>query len=84
MSGHNACSSIKHQKGAQNATRGAPFMKTVIAIESAGLARLPKITKKLSHADAELGMRLLETLDEHDDVPKVYTDFEPSDDDSGS
>jgi len=51
-----------------------------VALESAGLARLPKITKTLGGADAELGMNLIETLKHHQDVQTVHTDFEPSED----
>jgi YebC/PmpR family DNA-binding regulatory protein len=43
------------------------------------LTKLPKTPKHLDGRDAEVGMGLIETLEDHDDVQKVYTDFEPSD-----
>ena len=49
-----------------------------IEIGSALLAKLPKTPKTLSGADAATGMSLVEALEDHDDVQKVYTDFEPS------
>jgi YebC/PmpR family DNA-binding regulatory protein len=50
-----------------------------IAISRATPVRLPKTPKTVSGRDAELGMSLVETLEEHDDVQKVHTDFELSD-----
>lgn len=52
--------------------------KAKIEIASASLAKLPKITKTLSGSDAEVSMSLIEALEDHDDVQKVYSDFEPS------
>jgi YebC/PmpR family DNA-binding regulatory protein len=51
-----------------------------VTITGAELTKLPKTPKTLSGRDAELGMSLLESLEDHDDVQKVFTDFEPSDD----
>lgn len=50
-----------------------------ISVQSAEFARVPKTPKVLSGRDAEVGMNLVEALEEHDDVQKVHTDFEPSD-----
>lgn len=52
--------------------------KAKINIASAALTKLPKTLKTLSGRDAEVSMSLIETLEDHDDVQKVYTDFEPS------
>jgi YebC/PmpR family DNA-binding regulatory protein len=49
-----------------------------IAISRASPVRLAKTPKVVSGRDAELGMSLVETLEEHDDVQKVHTDFELS------
>ena len=49
-----------------------------VAIGSAELTKLPKTPKSLGGRDAELGLSLVETLDDHDDVQKVFTDFVPS------
>jgi YebC/PmpR family DNA-binding regulatory protein len=51
-----------------------------VALLSAELTRLPKTPKSLSGRDAELGVSLVESLEDHDDVQKVFTDFEPSED----
>ncbi len=50
-----------------------------IAIQNAELARVPKTPKTLSGRDLEVGMSLVEALEDHDDVQKVHIDFEPSD-----
>lgn len=49
-----------------------------IAIGSANLAKLPKTPKTLGGPDAVTAVGLVEALEDHDDVQKVYTDFEPS------
>jgi YebC/PmpR family DNA-binding regulatory protein len=54
--------------------------KANISIASSELTKLPKTPKTLSGRDAELGVSLVESLEDHDDVQKVHTDFEPSDD----
>ncbi|HEX5657318.1 MAG TPA: YebC/PmpR family DNA-binding transcriptional regulator [Polyangiales bacterium] len=49
-----------------------------IALRSASLAKIPKTPKVLGGADALTAVNLVETLEDHDDVQKVYTDFELS------
>ncbi|HEY6878642.1 MAG TPA: YebC/PmpR family DNA-binding transcriptional regulator [Polyangiales bacterium] len=49
-----------------------------IQLESASLAKVPKTPKTISGTDAETAVSLVESLEEHDDVQKVYTDFELS------
>ena len=49
-----------------------------IEIARAELIKVPKTPKVISGEDAERGVSLVETLDEHDDVQKVHTDFELS------
>ena len=50
-----------------------------ITVNGAELVKVPKTPKALSGRDAEVGMSLVEALEDHDDVQKVYVDFEPSD-----
>jgi len=50
-----------------------------IDVASAELAKLPKNKKLASGRDAEVLMNLVEALEDHDDVQKVYSDLEPSD-----
>jgi len=45
---------------------------------SAQLARVPKIKKLVEGRDAEVLINLVEALEDHDDVQKVYSDFELS------
>jgi transcriptional/translational regulatory protein YebC/TACO1 len=45
-------------------------------IESAELAMVPKNTVRVEGAEAERLIRLLETLDELDDVSKVFSNFD--------
>jgi len=52
-----------------------------IAVQSASLGKVPKTVKIVSGNDADVLMGLLEALDDHDDVQKVYTDFELSEED---
>ncbi len=52
-----------------------------IAVASASLGKVPKTVKIVSGHDAEVLMGLLESLEDHDDVQKVYTDFELSEED---
>ena len=49
-----------------------------IGVSGAELAKIAKTPKVVSGRDAELGMSLVETLEDHDDVQKVHTDFELS------
>jgi YebC/PmpR family DNA-binding regulatory protein len=46
------------------------------AIDSAELAMVPKSTVKVEGADAERILRLVETLEELDDVSKVFSNFD--------
>jgi YebC/PmpR family DNA-binding regulatory protein len=46
---------------------------------SAELTKIAKTPKVLGESDGEAGMNLVEALEDHDDVQKVYTDFELSD-----
>jgi YebC/PmpR family DNA-binding regulatory protein len=50
-----------------------------IAMLSGELAKIPKTPKVVGGRDAEVGMNLVEALEDHDDIQKVYVDFEPSD-----
>ena len=49
-----------------------------LEVRSAALARVPKIKKTVEGRDAEHLMNLVESLEDHDDVQKVYSDFELS------
>lgn len=51
-----------------------------VPISRAELTRLPKTTVVLKGAEAEHLIRLLDLLDDHDDVQKVYSNAEFSDD----
>jgi YebC/PmpR family DNA-binding regulatory protein len=53
--------------------------KAKITTKSSSLAYLPKNKKVLSGREAEVAVNLSEALDDHDDVQKVYSDFELSD-----
>jgi YebC/PmpR family DNA-binding regulatory protein len=50
-----------------------------IAVASAELAKLPKNKKVASGRDAEVLMNLVDALEDHEDVQKVFSDFELSD-----
>ncbi len=52
-----------------------------IEISSSGLEMLPKNKKVVEGRDAEVLLDLVDSLDDHDDVQKVFTDFELSDKD---
>jgi transcriptional/translational regulatory protein YebC/TACO1 len=47
-------------------------------VSSAQLAKLPKIKKTVEGRDAQQLMGLVEALEDHEDVQKVYSDFELS------
>jgi transcriptional/translational regulatory protein YebC/TACO1 len=47
-----------------------------VAIESAGLQMIPQNTVKVSGKEAEQLLKLLEALEEHDDVQNVYANFD--------
>lgn len=66
----------------------AELDKVAAALEAAGmkpksssLAQVPKNKKLVTGRDAELCLGLYETLDDHDDVQNVYSDFDVSDED---
>ena len=47
-----------------------------VVIDSAELAMVPKSTVKVEGADAERILRLIEVLEELDDVSKVFSNFD--------
>jgi YebC/PmpR family DNA-binding regulatory protein len=51
-----------------------------IAPKSANLGYMPKTKREVAARDAELCLNLAETLDDHDDVQNVFSDFDVSDD----
>ena len=53
-------------------------MAAGMEVSSAELAKLPKTKKTVEGREAELLMHLVEALEDHEDVQKVYTDFELS------
>lgn len=53
-----------------------------IAATESKLGYVPKIKKEVSGRDAEMCMRLADTLDDHDDVQAVYVDFDISDEEA--
>lgn len=48
-----------------------------IPVDAAEFRKIPKTPKTLSAHDAEILGNLIETLEDHDDVQKVFTDAEP-------
>jgi YebC/PmpR family DNA-binding regulatory protein len=54
------------------------IIKAGLAVSSFGLSQLPKNKKTVEGRDAEVCMNLVEALEDHDDVQKVYADFELS------
>lgn len=52
--------------------------KAKITTKSSSLQYLPKNKKVLNGREAEVAVNLAEALDDHDDVQKVYSDFELS------
>lgn len=50
-----------------------------IPITESEMAQVPKTPKEISGDDAQVLMNLYEALEDHDDVQKVFTDFELSD-----
>ncbi|MBC7333225.1 MAG: YebC/PmpR family DNA-binding transcriptional regulator [Actinobacteria bacterium] len=57
----------------------ANLEKNNIKVKSSEIAYVPKSTIKLSREDAEKAMRLINLLDEHDDVQNVYSNLEITD-----
>ena len=53
--------------------------KAKIAVKHSQIAYVPKTKKPLAGRDAEVAISLAETLDDHDDVQNVYSDFDLSD-----
>jgi len=47
-----------------------------LQIDSAELAMVPRSTVKVEGADADRILRLIETLEELDDVSKVFSNFD--------
>jgi len=50
-----------------------------VHVKTSSLGYLPKNKKHISGRDAEVCLNLAETLDDHDDVQNVYSDFDISD-----
>ena len=57
----------------------AAFEAARIKVESAEVTMVPQNTTELSGASAEKMMKLVDTLEEHDDIQKVYSNYEISD-----
>src|SRR3984957_11526210 len=53
--------------------------KAKIPVATSQIAYMPKSKKSLAGRDAEVALNLAETLDDHDDVQNVYSDFDISD-----
>ncbi len=53
--------------------------KAKITVKGSGLQYLPKNKKPVAGREAEVALNLAETLDDHDDVQNVYSDFDISD-----
>ena len=47
-----------------------------IEIQNSELQRIPSNTKKISVEEAKLVLKLLDLLEENDDVQKIYSNFE--------
>lgn len=68
---------VRTEKTDLDAVRSA-LTEAGIEVATAELAKLPKIKKVVSGRDAEVLMNLVEALEDHDDVQKVFSDFELS------
>jgi YebC/PmpR family DNA-binding regulatory protein len=68
---------VTTEKAALDEVRSA-IVAAGIAVTSAVLAQLPKNKKLVEGREAENLMGLVESLEDHDDVQNVYTDFELS------
>ncbi len=68
---------VKTEKSALDAVRSA-LTDAKIDVATAELAKLPKNKKIVGGRDAEVLVNLSEALDDHDDVQKVWSDFELS------
>ena len=68
---------VRTEKSALDGVRSA-IEDAKITMLSSGLAMVPKTKKVVSGRDAEVLVNLYEALEEHDDVQKLFTDFELS------
>lgn len=68
---------VSTEKTALEAVRQA-VVAAGMQVSSAELSKLPKNKKTVEGREAELLMNLVEALEDHDDVQKVYSDFELS------
>jgi YebC/PmpR family DNA-binding regulatory protein len=59
---------------------GAAVEAAKLQLIASKIAHVPKNRKELRGRDAEVGLNLVEALDEHDDVGTVYYDFDVPDD----
>ncbi|MGC4094827.1 MAG: YebC/PmpR family DNA-binding transcriptional regulator [Polyangiaceae bacterium] len=57
----------------------AAFETAKLPVQSAKVAYVPKNKKTVSGREAEVCINLVESLDDHDDVQHVYSDFDISD-----
>jgi YebC/PmpR family DNA-binding regulatory protein len=57
----------------------ATFEQAKLPIQESKLGYLPKVKKTVSGREAEVCLSLFEALDDHDDVQKVFADFDVSD-----
>ncbi|MBX3227721.1 MAG: YebC/PmpR family DNA-binding transcriptional regulator [Labilithrix sp.] len=55
--------------------------KANVAVKESSLAFFPKATKSVTGDDAQKLLKLVDALDDHDDVANVYADFDVSDED---
>ena len=68
---------VKTEKGVLDAVRNA-LTEAKIDVATAEHAKLPKNKKVVGGRDAEVLVNLADALDDHDDVQKVWSDFELS------
>jgi YebC/PmpR family DNA-binding regulatory protein len=59
----------------------AAFEAAKLAMQESKVAYIPKNKKTVSGRDAEVCLNMAEALDDHDDVQKVFSDFDVSDED---
>ena len=69
---------VTTQKAALETVREA-IVKAGMDVDNAELAKLPKTKKTVEGRNAEVLIDLVETLEDHEDVQKVFSDFELSD-----
>jgi transcriptional/translational regulatory protein YebC/TACO1 len=94
MAGHSKWANIQHRKGRQDAARSKLFSKLAKEItvaakmgdpdpeksDSAKLIWKPQTTTELDLEGMEKLMKLIDTLEDDDDVQRVTANFEVSDD----